>query len=344
MTSAVIEFRRAAYFRATRSSHPVRRGRPVVVPNSPPRSRISTPVSSCSSVGNGPAPTRVVYAFATPQTSSMSRGPTPAPTHAAPGDRVRRGDERIRAVVDVEQRALRALEQDDAVVVERAVGQRRRVGDELLQAMAEREVLVAHRLEVQPRVARERPQAQALRLERGHDLLLEDLLVEHVLHADPEARGLVGVAGPDPALRRADLELAELRLAGVVEHQVVGHDQVGVGRDLEPADVDAPRPQVVDLLGQHARVDHDAVADHARLAGVEDPARDEVELPRLAVAHDRVPGVVAALEADDHVRALGEQVDDLALPLVAPLGANDDDSRHVEEECCQATNRRASSP
>jgi hypothetical protein len=65
------------------------------------------------------------------------------------------------------------------------------------------------------------------------------------------------------------------------------------------------------------------------LAGIEDPARDEVELPRLALAHDRVAGVVAALEADDHVRALGEQVDDLALPLVAPLGANDDDSRHV---------------
>jgi hypothetical protein len=78
-----------------------------------------------------------------------------------------------------------------------------------------------------------------------------------------------------------------------------------------------------------ARIDHHAVSDHARLAGVEDPARDEVELPRLPVAHDRVAGVVAALEANDHVRPFREQVDDLALPLVAPLGANDDDSRHV---------------
>src|SRR4051812_18094889 len=244
-------------------------------------------------------------------------------------DRVRRGHERIRAVVDVEQRALRAFEHDDAAVVERAVRERRRVRDELLEPMAVREVLVAHRLQVQPRVARERPQAEPLGLERGHDLLLEDLLVEHVLHADAQARRLVRVAGPDPALRRADLELAELRLARVVEHQVVGHDQVRVGRHAQAADVDALRPQVVDLVGEDLGVDHDAVADHARLARVEDPARDEVELPRLALAHDRVTGVVAALEADDHVGALGQQVDDLALPLVAPLGANDDDSRHA---------------
>src|SRR5919202_725779 len=210
MTSAVSELMRAAYFSATRSSQPVRRGRPVVVPNSPPRSRISTPSSSCSSVGNGPAPTRVAYAFATPHTSSMSRGPTPAPTHAA--------------------------------LVERAMGEGRGVRDELLEAMAEREVLVAHRLQVQPRVAGEGAQAQPLGLERGHDLLLEDLLVEHVLHADPEARRLVRVARPDAALRRADLELAEPRLAGVVEHQVVGHDQVRVGGHPQPADVDALRP------------------------------------------------------------------------------------------------------
>ena len=44
------------------------------------------------------------------------------------------------------------------------------------------------------RVARERAQRQPLGLERGDDLLLEDLLVEHVLHADPQARRLVGVA------------------------------------------------------------------------------------------------------------------------------------------------------
>ena len=45
----------------------------------------------------------------------------------------------------------------------------------------------------------------------------------------------------------------------------------------------------------------------------------------LAADHQRVPGVVAALETHDRFRAIGEQVDDLSLALITPLGANDDD-------------------
>ena len=170
----------------------------------------------------------------------------------------------------------------------------------------------------------------ALGLERCADLLLEDLLVEHVLDADPEPRGLVRVAGADAALRGADLALAQLRLAGVVEQQVVRHDQVRVSRHAQAAQVDAALGQAVHLAAQYARVDDDAVADHAQLAGVEDAGRDQVELERLAVAHDRVAGVVAALEADHGMRPLGKQVDDLALALVAPLGTDYHESWHDE--------------
>ena len=47
-------------------------------------------------------------------------------------------------------------------------------------------------------------------------------------------------------------------------------------------------------------------------------------------AHDRVAGVVAALEAHDRVGLLGEQVGDLALALVAPLGADYHDPWHAQ--------------
>ena len=53
------------------------------------------------------------------------------------------------------------------------------------------------------------------------------------------------------------------------------------------------------------------------------------DLERLAADDDRVPGVRPALVAADHIRALREQVDDLALALVAPLRADDDGRRHV---------------
>ena len=41
-------------------------------------------MASCSSVGNGPDPTRVVYAFAIPMTRLMRVGPIPDPADAPP--------------------------------------------------------------------------------------------------------------------------------------------------------------------------------------------------------------------------------------------------------------------
>jgi hypothetical protein len=52
----------------TASNQPQRRLRPVTAPNSWPTRERCSPYSSNSSVGNGPAPTRVVYAFTIPST------------------------------------------------------------------------------------------------------------------------------------------------------------------------------------------------------------------------------------------------------------------------------------
>ena len=82
---------RVAYRVMSASYQPVRRGRPVVVPNSKPirRSRApgpsgSAPSASSSSVGNGPEPTRVTYAFAMPMTRSIRFGAMPEPVAAPP--------------------------------------------------------------------------------------------------------------------------------------------------------------------------------------------------------------------------------------------------------------------
>src|SRR3989441_7437742 len=77
-------FTRTAYRTTTASNQPQRRGRPVVAPNSPPSSRIRCATSGAASVGSGPLPTRVVYAFTTPSTASIAVGPIPTPTAAPP--------------------------------------------------------------------------------------------------------------------------------------------------------------------------------------------------------------------------------------------------------------------
>jgi hypothetical protein len=223
-----------------------------------------------------------------------------------------------------------SLEEHGATAVERLPAQPRRVGDVGLEAVAVGEVLLRHRVQVDRRVLRERAQQLRLGLERRGDLLAQDLGVEEVLDPDPQPRRLVGVAGADPAPRGADLELSELLLARRVEQHVVGHDHVRVGGDAQPADVDAAPLEALQLVREDAGVDHHPVSDHAGLAGIEDPRRDEVELELVAVADDRVAGVVATLEAHDGVRPLGEQVGHLSLALVAPLGADNHYSGHDE--------------
>src|SRR5690606_17556864 len=71
-----------AYLSATRSNHPQRLARPVTEPNSLPTFAIVDPTSSKSSVGNGPLPTRVVYALNIPNTSLTLFGAIPKPVHA----------------------------------------------------------------------------------------------------------------------------------------------------------------------------------------------------------------------------------------------------------------------
>ena len=74
------------------------------------------------------------------------------------------------------------------------------------------------------------------------------------------------------------------------------------------------------------RVEHDAVADDRQLAGPHDARGQQRQLVDLVADDERVAGVVAALEAHHDVGLGRQPVDDLALALVAPLGA---DHHHV---------------
>ncbi len=152
--------------------------------------------------------------------------------------------------------------------------------------------------------------------------------IEQVLHPQTDPRRLVGVGRADAALGGAELVAAESPLGHLVELLVVREDQVGVAAHLEPAGVDTPPGEHVELGEQHPRVDHHAVADHRGDVVVEDAARHQLEGEALAVDHDGVPRVVTALVADDEVHLLGEEVGEPTLPLIAPLGPDDDGRWH----------------
>src|SRR4029077_20480922 len=128
----------------------------------------------------------------------------------------------------------------------------------------------------------------------------------------------------------ADLELREPALTRLVERQVPGDDHVGVAEQRDEVGGDTAGREALELLDEHARVDHAAGADHAFLAP-EDPRGHVAELERLPAGDDRVPGVRAAVVAAGAIRVAGEQVDDLPLALVAPLRPVDHGRGHEPE-------------
>ncbi len=69
----------------------------------------------------------------------------------------------------------------------------------------------------------------------------------------------------------------------------------------------------------------------ACLAGPQNAARNQLQHELLLADEDRVAGVVAALIARDDIEALGEQIDDLPLALVSPLGSQDDYVSHFDQ-------------
>ena len=154
-------------------------------------------------------------------------------------------------------------------------------------------------------------------------LLGEPGRVGEVADADAAAADLVLVGRADAARRRADLLLAAAGLAQQVEVAVIRQDQVRLVADRQAvAHLDAVLRQRLDLLEQRLRIDDDAVADHAADAVVQDAGRQQVQDELRAADQHRVAGVVAALVPGDDREVRGEQVDDLALALVAPLRAN----------------------
>ena len=231
-------------------------------------------------------------------------------------------------MVEVEQRALRALEQHALAVPERPVDEERRVVDVGPQAHGVGLHPLGQFLDLERGYAVDALEHDVLLGERGLELLSQDLRVEDVLHADADARRLVRVGRPDAAAGRADLEAAEVPLARRVDGDVPGHDQVGVPGDAHGLGRDPAPLELVQLGHEQPGVDHAAGADDAELSG-EDPGRDVVERERLAVADDRVAGVGATLVAADDVRVQREEVDDLPLALVTPLGAHDHGGRHL---------------
>ena len=119
------------------------------------------------------------------------------PGAGSPGGGVGRRDERVGAVVDVEQGRLAGLEEHGLALVEGLLEHQGGVGDHGTQPLGIPEQLVHHLVDLDGTPVVDLGEDLVLERQRRLDLLAQDLLVEEVLDADAVARHLVGVGRAD---------------------------------------------------------------------------------------------------------------------------------------------------
>ena len=225
-------------------------------------------------------------------------------------------------MVDVEQRRLGALKQQVLALIDHVVEQQARLGDVGTQALGHRQVLVANLVHGVGGQVVDELELGVHAGESGLQLVAEQCLVQHVLHAQANARHLVLIARTDAALGGTDVLLAELLLKGAIQIDVVRHDDMRVAANLEVLGGDAVGLEHIDLLKDNLGIDDAAVTDHRHVIGIHDAGGHLVQAVLLAVDDDGVAGVVAARIAHDGIKVAGDQVADLTLALIAPLGTD----------------------
>ncbi len=157
------------------------------------------------------------------------------------------------------------------------------------------------------------------------DLLGQLVRIHQVGHAHAAAGHLVFIGRADAAAGGADGLAAGGDLARLIHGNVVRHDQRRSRADLQArTHLHALCFQLLDFLLQRGGRQHHAVADQAQRIVAQDARGNQVQHGLLALDHQRVAGVVAALETRHGADALGQQVDDLALAFVAPLRTKND--------------------
>ena len=166
--------------------------------------------------------------------------------------------------------------------------------------------------------------------ERDLKLLAEDILVQHILHAQTDAGHLVLIARTDTAPRGANVVLSQQRLERTVKIHVVRHDDVCVTGDAQVLGRYAILLKHIDLFENHLRVHDAAVSDNGLLICIHDAGGNLVQTVFLVTHHDGVASIVATGVAHNAIKIACDKVDDFAFALVAPLTSDQHGRRHLD--------------
>ncbi len=202
----------------------------------------------------------------------------------------------------------------------------RDIGDERRDFLGMRQLLIESLLKIHRRQAEIVLQDEVVKIEHLTELGGEAVTLEQIRHTHRSTGHLVLVRRTDAAPGGADGVRSARSLACAIQLHMRGQNQRTVGRDPQPLEHrDALADQRRALDEQCIERQHDAVADETAHLLAQDARGNQGKYGLAAADDESVAGVVSALKARDGGDALGQQIDDLALALIAPLRADDDD-------------------
>src|SRR6266571_2388575 len=252
------------------------------------------------------------------------------PNARAARERIRARHVGIDAPVEIAHRAELTFEKNPRVLRERRLHEGKRVDDAIAELRRGGEDTVRDFVGIERSVA-EALEYRVLDLELAPHARAEALWVLDLVHLDAVAADLVGVRRPHAHTGRAELLASALALVESVERDVPRQEEMRAVAHTQVRGGDTAALEIGELAAEEREVDDASGTEHAERIGIEDSARNEMKLEGAVLIDDCVPGVVAALDSDDDIRLLRQEVRDLAFALVAPLSTDDGRYRHVFE-------------
>ena len=248
-------------------------------------------------------------------------------THTgAPSSRVRRGNKRVGAVIDVKEGRLAALHKQGFTLIKRLIEQLSSINNHGLKPLSEREEIIHNLVHLNMAAVIHLHQQLILLPQRALNLLPQNRLIQNILHTNTQAAHLIHIGGPNTAPGRTNRALTQETLRDLIHRLMVRGHQVGVRRDFKLRSIGTARLQPLNLGEKRLRVHHHAVTNHGGRVLTQNTSGQQLQLKLLPIHHHRVASIIAAIRLDHVIHAGAEQIGCLALPLIAPLGTHDDDS------------------
>ena len=238
------------------------------------------------------------------------------------GSRVRAGNIRIGAVVDIEEGSLRAFKQHVFTLAENFVQHHAGIGDVRAQFFGIRQKFFQHRIIIKRLAAINFSDDSIFRFQIDLQFFGKSVRLHQITDTDAGTGNLIHITGTDTALGRTDLIAAQSRFLQLIQAGMIRQHHMGTVRNDQIVAADAFSLHISNFVQNYTGVDNDAVTQHIRLVAVQNTGGKQTQFIGNVIDDYRMTCVRTAGITYDGIGFLCQIINDLTFTFIAPLGTN----------------------